>query len=102
MNTVYGIIISVFFSMVTTSFFQKADLEQWIISEITEDDYIELISALWEPLIEKDLSFIVKTDTGKIVGVALNFDARDEPEIDIKSRLNVIFEFLETIESSVR
>lgn len=88
--------------MVTTSFYQKADLEQWIISEINEDDYTELITALWEPLIEKDLSFVVKTETGKIVGVALNFDARDEPEVEIKSRLTVIFEFLETVESSVR
>lgn len=92
----------IYFSMITTSFFQKADLEQWIISEISEEDYVELIDALWEPLIEKDLSFIVKSETGKIVGVALNFDARDEPEVEIKSRLTVIFEFLETVESSVR
>lgn len=88
--------------MITTSFYHKADLEQWIISEITEDDYVELLNVLWAPLVEKDLSFIVKSDTGKIVGVALNFDARDEPEVEIKSRLTVIFEFLETVESSVR
>lgn len=91
-----------FSSMITTSFYQKADLEQWIISEITEEDYVELMDALWEPLIEKDLSFIVKSETGKIVGVALNFDARDEPEVEIKSRLTVIFEFLETLEAPIR
>ncbi|XP_060528886.1 beta-alanyl-bioamine nonribosomal peptide synthetase ebony isoform X2 [Cylas formicarius] len=88
--------------MVTTSFYQKADLEQWIISEISESDYDELIDALWEPLVEKNLSFVAKSESGKIVGVALNFDARDEPEVEIKSKLTVIFEFLESIEGPVR
>lgn len=88
--------------MVTTSFYQKADLEQWIVSEISEADYSELLNALWEPLLEKNLSFVVKNESGKIVGVALNFDARDEPEVEIKSRLTVIFEFLESIEGPIR
>lgn len=88
--------------MITTSFYQKADLEQWIISYISESDYKELVDALWEPLLEKNLSFIVKSETGKIVGVALNFDAHDEPEVEIKSKLTVIFEFLESIEGPVR
>nr|CAH7759240.1 unnamed protein product [Callosobruchus chinensis] len=88
--------------MITTSFYHKADLEQWILSDISESDYKELVDALWEPLVEKNLSFIVKSETGKIVGVALNFDARDEPEVEIKSRLTVIFEFLEAIEAPVR
>ncbi|KAJ8918616.1 hypothetical protein NQ315_013122, partial [Exocentrus adspersus] len=88
--------------MITTSFYQKAELEQYIISSISKSDYKELIDALWEPLLDKNLSFIVKSETGKIVGVALNFDARDEPEVEIKSKLTVIFEFLESIEGPVR
>ncbi|XP_066261449.1 beta-alanyl-bioamine nonribosomal peptide synthetase ebony isoform X2 [Euwallacea similis] len=88
--------------MVTTSFYQKADLEQWIISEISVTDYQDLMDALWEPLLEKNLSFIARNETGKICGVALNFDAHDEPEVDIKSKLTVIFEFLESIEGPVR
>ncbi|KAJ8940685.1 hypothetical protein NQ318_017735 [Aromia moschata] len=88
--------------MITTSFYQKADLEQWIISYISEPDYDELVDALWEPLLEKNLSFIVKSETGKLVGVALNFDARDEPEVEITSKLTVIFEFLEFVEGPVR
>ncbi|XP_018568645.1 uncharacterized protein LOC108908938 [Anoplophora glabripennis] len=88
--------------MITTSFYQKADLEQWIISYISESDYKELVDALWEPLLDKNLSFIIKSETGKIVGVALNFDAHDEPEVEIKSKLTVIFEFLESIEGPVR
>lgn len=88
--------------MVTTSFYHKADLEQWIISEISEADYLELIEALWEPLLEKNLSFITKNERDEIIGVALNFDARDEPDVEIKSKLTVIFEFLESIEGPVR
>ncbi|KAJ8964557.1 hypothetical protein NQ314_004859, partial [Rhamnusium bicolor] len=88
--------------MITTSFYQKADLEKWIISYISESDYTELVDALWGPLLEKNLSFIVKSEIGKIVGVALNFDARDEPEVEIQSKLTVIFEFLESIEGPVR
>ncbi|KAL1506202.1 hypothetical protein ABEB36_005604 [Hypothenemus hampei] len=88
--------------MITTSFYQKADLEQWIISEISVSDYDELIDALWEPLLEKNLSFVARNETGKICGVSLNFDARDEPEMEIKSKLNVIFEFLESVEGPIR
>ncbi|KAJ8986012.1 hypothetical protein NQ317_013896 [Molorchus minor] len=88
--------------MITTSFYEKADLEHWIVQYISEADYKELVDALWEPLLDKNLSFIVKSETEKIVGVALNFDARDEPEVQIKSKLNVIFEFLESIEGPVR
>lgn len=88
--------------MVTTSFYQKADLEQWIKSDISPADYAELIDKLWEPLLEQNLSFIIKNEHGKIVGVALNFDARDEPEVEITSKLTVIFEFLETLEGPIR
>ncbi|KAF7285868.1 hypothetical protein GWI33_009545 [Rhynchophorus ferrugineus] len=88
--------------MITTSFYQKADLEQWIISDISVADYKELMDALWEPLLEKNLSFIAKNRDGKICGVALNFDAHDEPEVHIQSRLTIIFEFLESIEGPVR
>ncbi|CAG9772921.1 unnamed protein product [Ceutorhynchus assimilis] len=88
--------------MITTSFYQKADLEQWIISEISVSDYEELMKELWAPLVEKNLSFVARNQTGKICGVALNFDARDEPEVEIKSKLIVIFEFLESIEGPVR
>lgn len=88
--------------MVASSFYQKADLEQWIISEISLTDYQILMEALWEPLLEKNLSFIARNESGKICGVALNFDAHDEPEVEITSKLTVIFEFLESVEGPVR
>lgn len=88
--------------MITTSFYQKAELEQWLMPDISESDYTELLNILWEPLVEKKLSFVTKTESGKTVGVSLNFDARDEPECDISSKLVVIFEFLESVEGPVR
>ena len=88
--------------MITSSFYQKADLEQWIITELSEADYTDLIEKIWDALLEKELSFIVKTESGKSVGVALSFDARDEPEVEVKSKLSIIFEFLECVEGPVR
>lgn len=70
--------------------------------DILESDYDELIDALWEPLVEKGLSFVTKSDSGKIISVGLNFDARDEPDVQITSKLTVIFDFLESVEGPVR
>ncbi|XP_022911582.1 beta-alanyl-bioamine nonribosomal peptide synthetase ebony [Onthophagus taurus] len=88
--------------MITTSFYQKADLEQWLMPDLSTMDYTELINAMWEPLLEKNLSFVAKNENGKCEGVALNFDARDEPEVNITSKLTVVFEFLEFIEGPIR
>nr|ATB56363.1 Ebony2 [Leptinotarsa decemlineata] len=88
--------------MIAASFYEKADLEQWIKSDVSLSDYYELIDKLWEPLLEKKLSFIIKTKSGEIIGTALNFDVRDEPEVELQSKLTVVFEFLEAIEGPVR
>lgn len=88
--------------MISTSFYQKADLERYLMPDIKEADYEELLRAIWDPLVEKGLSFVTKTDSDKIIGCALNFDARDEPEVEIHSKLTVIFEFLEFVEGAVR
>lgn len=88
--------------MITTSFYQKADLEQWLMPDISTNDYTELIDAMWKPLLEKNLSFVTKNEDGKVEGVAMNFDARDEPEVHITSKLVIVFEFLETIEGPIR
>lgn len=88
--------------MIKTSFYQKAELERYLMPDISENDYEELIGMIWEPLVEKNLSFVAKTNSNKVIGVALNFDARDEPDCEITSKLVVIFEFLESVEGPVR
>lgn len=89
--------------MITESFYSKADLEQWILSDILRSDYSELMKKIWKPLVEKNFSFVIRSkENNKILSVALNFDARDEPEVVIESKLTVIFEFLEYLESPIR
>lgn len=89
--------------MITESFYSKADLEQWILSDILRSDYSELMQKIWEPLVEKNFSFVIKSaEDDRILSVALNFDARDEPEVVIESKLTVIFEFLEYLEGPIR
>nr|CAD7434172.1 unnamed protein product [Timema monikensis] len=88
--------------MITTSFYQKADLERWLMPDIRMEDYTELMDSMWEPLLEKNLSFVVQTQQGETVGVALNFDANDEPPVEINSKLEIVFTFLEHLECPIR
>lgn len=88
--------------IITTSFYEKADIEQFIKNDILRTDYADILETIWEVLVAKDLSFIIKDSNGKSVGVALNFDARDEPEVQVHSKLIVIFEFLEFLEGPIR
>ncbi|XP_058061317.1 beta-alanyl-bioamine nonribosomal peptide synthetase ebony [Anopheles bellator] len=88
--------------IITSSFFEKADLEQWLKPQIFETDYRDILEDIWPVLIEKGLSFIVKDHTGRSVGVSLNFDARDEPEVTVTSKLLIVFEFLEFVEGPIR
>lgn len=48
------------------------------------------------------MSFIVKDETNRSVGVAINFDANDEPQVIVPLKLSPIFEFLEFLEAPVR
>lgn len=88
--------------IITTSFYEKADLEHYIKDEILKTDYADILEMIWETLVEKGLSFIIKDSSGRSVGVALNFDARDEPEVQVNSKLVVVFEFLEFLEGPIR
>ncbi|KAG4065477.1 hypothetical protein HA402_009038 [Bradysia odoriphaga] len=88
--------------IITSSFFEKADLEQWLKPDILFTDYGDIIEEIWELMVEKDLSFVVKDENNQIIGVALNFDARDEPELTVTSKMIIVFEFLEHVEGPIR
>ncbi|XP_043518672.1 mycosubtilin synthase subunit C isoform X1 [Frieseomelitta varia] len=89
--------------IITESFYSKADLEQWLMPDITKEDYNTMMEILWNPLVEKDLSFVVKSaKDGRTIGVGLNFDLWDEPELILDSKLMVVFEFLEYLEAPIR
>jgi hypothetical protein len=88
--------------IITKSFYEKADIEQYIKNEILRTDYGDILETIWGVLVEKGLSFIIQDASGRSVGVALNFDARDEPEVQVNSKLIVVFEFLEYLEGPIR
>ncbi|EFN66543.1 Tyrocidine synthetase 3 [Camponotus floridanus] len=89
--------------IITESFYSKADLEQWLMPNITRADYRELMELMWNPLVEHGLSFVMKSaQNGKIIGITLNFDLRDEPELILTSKLTIIFDFLNYLEEPIR
>ncbi|XP_058810434.1 beta-alanyl-bioamine nonribosomal peptide synthetase ebony [Phymastichus coffea] len=88
--------------MITESFFTKADLERWLIPDVKKEHYFDLMQILWDSLVEKNLSFVLKSSDNIILSVSLNFDARDEPEIVIESKLSIVFDFLEYLEKPIR
>lgn len=90
------------FSIISHSFLEKAELEQQLKPNIKYSDYVELLDAIWQPLVEKAYSFVIKDDKNHIVGAALNFDANDEPEVECNGPLTVIFEFLDFVEVPIK
>ncbi|XP_055585866.1 beta-alanyl-bioamine nonribosomal peptide synthetase ebony [Uranotaenia lowii] len=89
-------------NILTYSFYEKADLERWLKPLIREQDYRDVLVEIWDVLVEKNLSFVIKDPSGKSVGVSLNFDAHDEPEVEILNNLVIVFEFLEFVERPIR
>ncbi|XP_049880564.1 zwittermicin A synthase ZmaJ [Pectinophora gossypiella] len=88
--------------MIVSSFYEKAELEQFLKHEIETDDYAHCVHACWTALLHARLSVVLKDANNTPVAVALNFDARDEPEIELTGGLAKIMAFLEYVEGSVR
>lgn len=88
--------------MIVSSFYEKAELEQFLKHEIDTMDYAHCIDACWAALLRARLSVVLRDGTNTPVAVALNFDARDEPEIELTGGLAKIMGFLEFVEGSVR
>ncbi|XP_050536385.1 gramicidin S synthase 2 isoform X2 [Daktulosphaira vitifoliae] len=89
--------------IIADSFYEKADLEHWLEPAVPYSDYTDILEMIWEPLVEKKLSFAVYSkESNQMVGASLNFDMLDEPDIDFNGRLLLIFEFLEFLEGPLR
>ncbi|CAH0721044.1 unnamed protein product, partial [Brenthis ino] len=88
--------------MIVSSFYEKAELEQFVRHEIAPRDYAQCVGAFWRALLAAGLSVVLETSSGTPVAVALNFDARDEPDIELGGGLAKIMTFLEYVEGSVR
>lgn len=58
---------------------------------------------MWSVLVERELSFVVyDRNTERIIGTALNYDARAGPVVEIKSDLATVFELIEFCEGPIR
>lgn len=49
--------IILIFRIITDSFYEKADLEQWLVPKPKRECYIELLEAIWNPLVAKNLRY---------------------------------------------
>lgn len=95
-------VLSPFHSIISNSFLEKAELEQQLKPNLQCSDYVELLDAIWHSLVQKGYSFIIKNERNQMVGVALNFDANDEPEAPVTGSLSIIFEFLDFVEVPIK
>lgn len=91
---------TIFFRIISSTFSEKAELDQQLTPNMQHSDYVKLIDGIWQPLVEKAYSFVIKDEQNQIVGVALNFDANDEPEIPFIENYSIIFDFLNFVEAS--
>ena len=83
--------------LIAKSFLAKADLDQYL-PNLKLEHYVEILNGMYDAALRQGLSFMVKNENGELVGVALNFDAEDHPEVKTNNPLGTIFEFLDSIE----
>lgn len=87
-------------SIISQTFLEKADLEQWVKDEMTYEMYVELLESVWSHLIAHELSFTVRDESQRILGVAFNMDAAKEPEINVPpGGLVYVLDLLDELES---
>lgn len=87
-----------FYRILSSSFFEKGDLEKWLKPYIFQSDFFEYLDEMCNFAIEKGLSFIVTDSKCRGVGVALSFDAKEEPEVTIRNKLLPVLTLCEFIE----
>jgi hypothetical protein len=87
-------------NMITTAFYEKGELEKYILDEELKDNFYTLLSKNFNLMLKNGLCFAVKDSKNKIVGFSLSFDQKDNPEMHVNSKLDVILEMLDYLESS--
>lgn len=88
-------------SIIADSFYEKAELEQFVRPRINRGDYKETFDPIWHLLVEQGLSFVVKNTAHETLGVCLNFDVNEEPDVEMSPGLTRIFELLESLERPI-
>lgn len=81
-------------SVVASSFFIKSDLDKYLVKPATLNDYIETIMAIWQPLVEAGLSFVVFDRDDRIVGAYLLFEAHTAPAMPLIGGVGPLIEIV--------
>lgn len=89
-------------SLIANSLYEKSILAQFIKPKLSKECYPEVINAMWPDAVKQELSFLIKDSNERIVGISVNFDLRNEPDLIITNPLMVIFEFYEFLEKNIR
>lgn len=86
-------------SVVASSFFIKSDLDKYLVKPATLNDYIETIMAVWQPLVEAGLSFVIFDRADRIVGAYLLFEAHTAPDVPLIGGVGTLIEILKENEA---
>lgn len=86
----------------SNSYHKKGDINRYFNKNVSRNDYVNFLEPIWDVVVENGLSFVIKDLTDRIVGVSLNFDAHEEPEVECNSQLVVFIELLEYLEGPIR
>lgn len=86
--------------LMSTCFYMKSDLDLFLPG-ISIEHYGEILSQMWDAAMRSGCSLIATSGSGDIVGVALNFDAADEPQVITSSPLIVTLDFLKAAEHPI-
>lgn len=83
--------------LLSKTLLQKAEIDKYL-PELSVKHYSELLDRIWTFLVRRGFSFMVKNDEDEILGVALNYDAVDAPQFNVKNPLKLTLEFLKFAE----
>ncbi|XP_067141477.1 beta-alanyl-bioamine nonribosomal peptide synthetase ebony isoform X1 [Centruroides vittatus] len=86
--------------VIAESFVNKNVLD--LIVETKVDDHVLVMERMWKRLVDEKFSFVVKNKRDDIIGVMLNLDFFDEPQVEIPERLLPIHCMHEVLEDGSR
>ncbi|CRK87778.1 CLUMA_CG001558, isoform A [Clunio marinus] len=86
--------------LLADSFLDRGDLDRFI-KDLKLDHYVEIFERVWPETVTQGLSFVVKNEADKILGVALCYYALDEPPVYTSSPLKLLFDFIASIEEPI-
>lgn len=89
------------FRIITSSFYEKSNIIHWLKPELLSSDFGDMIGPIWDTLVEKEMSFVVQDENNQMIGVSLNYDARDKPKLMVSGKMEYVLDFSQHIEGPI-